>query len=224
VSLVSHEFRTPLGITMSAVELLRNYLDRLSPDKLKDLLEDIYTSTLRMSGLMEQVLLLGRVEAGKLALNPAPMDLAALGNKLVDEALLATAQRCPVKFTTDGDLAGAHGEESLLRHILSNLLSNAIKYSPSGSVVFFRVARDGADAVFAVSDCGIGIPSADRGRLFEPFHRASNVGQTPGSGLGLLIVKRCVELHEGRITFESREADGTTFTVRLPLFNSIATP
>jgi signal transduction histidine kinase len=218
VALVSHEFRTPLGITMSAVELLRNYADRLPPVKARELLQDIYSSTLRMSGLMEQVLLLGRVEAGKIGFQRAPLDLTNFGARLVDETLSASNHRCPVNFHGKGDLAGAVGDGSLLHHIFSNLLSNAVKYSPNGRGVEFSVRREGDDAVFTVRDHGIGIPEADRGRLFEAFHRASNVGQTPGTGLGLLIVKRCVELHEGNITFESRENEGTTFTVRLPLF------
>ena len=218
VSLVSHEFRTPLGITMSAVELLRNYRDRLPPEKQQELLNDIYTSTLRMSGLMEQVLLLGRVEAGKIGFRPVPIDLPTLGGKLVDEVLSLTNRKCPVKFHVEGALEGAEGDEGLVRHIFSNLLSNAVKYSRGESAVEFAVRRDGGDALFMVRDHGIGIPEGDRPRLFEAFHRAANVGETPGTGLGLLIVKRCVELHGGSIGFDSRVGDGTTFTVRLPLF------
>jgi signal transduction histidine kinase len=220
VSLVSHEFRTPLGITMSAVELLRNYLDRLPAAKLKELLDDIYSSTLRMSGLMEQVLLLGRVEAGKLGLTFAPLDVAAFGHKLVDETLSAMNRKCPVQFHATNDLDDASGDEALLRHIFSNLLSNAVKYSPNGGLVEFSVQRAGTDALFTVRDCGIGIPEADQAHLFEAFHRAVNVSQIPGTGLGLLIVKRCIELHGGSIKFESCVGSGTTFDVRLPLFSN----
>lgn len=218
VSMVSHEFRTPLGITMSAVELLRNYLDRLPPAKLRELLDDIYSSTLRMSGLMEQVLLLGRVEAGKLGLNFAPLDVAAFGHRLVDEMLSAMNRKCPVQFHATDDLDNASGDEALLRHIFSNLLSNAVKYSSNGDLVEFNIERAGTDALFTVRDRGIGIPESDQPHLFEAFHRAANASQIPGTGLGLLIVKRCVELHGGTITFESRVRKGTTFTVRVPLF------
>jgi signal transduction histidine kinase len=218
VSLVSHEFRTPLGITMSAVELLRGYFDRLSKEKREELLDDIHESTLRMSGMMEQVLLLGRVEAGKLSLNAVPIDLHEFGAKFVDEMHSATNRKCEVQFRAEGDLEGARGDESLVRHALANLISNAVKYSPAGRDVDFLVRREGNDAVFTVRDYGIGIPETDQVRLFEAFHRAKNVGETPGTGLGLLIVKRCVELHHGTINFESREGQGTTFTVRFPLF------
>lgn len=217
VSLVSHEFRTPLGVTMSAVEVLRHYRNRIDEQKHEELLEDIYSATLQMSGLMEQVLLLGRAEAGKLVWRPASLDLPDLCGKLVDEGLSAMHRRCPVNFTFDGDFSDASMDAALLRHIIGNLLSNAVKYSPAGSPVDFRLHRDGDEAVFTIQDHGIGIPEADQCRLYEAFHRASNVGETPGTGLGLLLVKRCVDLHHGSIHMQSREGVGTTFTVRLPV-------
>jgi PAS domain S-box-containing protein len=217
-SIVSHEFRTPLGIIMSAVELLRNYFDRLEPARRTELFEDIHGATRRMAALMEQVLVLGRADAGKLSFTPAPVDLGALCTKLTDESQSATVKRCEVELVTDGDLSGASADEPLLRHIFSNLLSNAAKYSPAGCLVKFRIARDGTDAVFEVEDQGIGIPEEDQARIFEAFQRAGNVGETAGSGLGLLITKRCVELHGGTISFVSASGKGTTFTVRLPVF------
>ncbi|MES2921695.1 MAG: ATP-binding protein [Verrucomicrobiota bacterium] len=217
-AIVSHEFRTPLGIIISAVELLGNYLDRLDTEKRGELLDDIRQSTKRMAALMEQVLVLGRAESGNLAFFPQTLDLTALCERLADESLSATVRRCPVDLTTDGVLDDAMADESLLRHILSNLVSNAAKYSAAGSPVTLKVRRDDGDAVFEIADRGIGIPPADQPRMFEAFQRAGNVGETPGTGLGLLIVKRCVELHCGTIGFESVPGEGTTFTVRLPLY------
>jgi len=217
-SIVSHEFRTPLGIIMSAVELLRNYFDRLDDARRTELFDDIHGATRRMAALMEQVLVLGRADAGKLTFSPAPLDLEALCLKLTDESQSATVRRCPVEMAFENDLSGATGDEPLLRHIFSNLLSNAAKYSPSGSRVEFRVRRDGDAAEFVVKDGGIGIPMNDQSRMFEAFQRAGNVGEIPGSGLGLLITKRCVELHGGSIGFVSEAGAGTAFTVRLPVF------
>lgn len=219
-SIVSHEFRTPLGIIMSAVELLRNYFDRLDEERRSELFEDIHSATRRMGALMEQVLVLGRADAGKLTFSPVPLDLEALCLKLTDESQSATVRRCPVEMAFENDLAGATADEPLLRHIFSNLLSNAAKYSPSGSPVVFRVRRDGDAAEFVVKDCGIGIPENDQPRMFDAFQRAGNVGEIPGSGLGLLITKRCVELHGGSIDFVSEPGEGTAFTVRLPIFAS----
>lgn len=217
-SIVSHEFRTPLGIIMSAIELLRNYFDRLEIDRRKELFDDIHSATRRMGVLMEQVLVLGRADVGKLTYTPVPIDLPTVCEKLVDESQSATVMRCVVDVHFENDLSGAMSDEPLLRHIFTNLLSNAAKYSPEGSIVEFRVRRDGHDAIFEVSDCGIGIPEEDQPRIFEPFQRAGNVGEVSGSGLGLLIAKRCVEMHGGQIGFVSIPGERTTFTVRLPLF------
>jgi signal transduction histidine kinase len=224
VSMVSHEFRTPLGITMSAVELLRNYRDRLPSGKQDELLGDIHDSTRQMSDLMEQVLLLGRVEAGKLGCKPAPLDLLALAEKLADETVSATRLKCPVHVRAEGELAGAHADESLVRHILGNLVANAVKYSSPGTPVELLVRRAGDAVELRVRDRGIGIPEADLPQLFQAFSRASNVGDIPGSGLGLVIVKRCADLHGGAITVKSHPGEGTEFTVRLPAFGHPAWP
>jgi signal transduction histidine kinase len=171
-----------------------------------------------MSGLMEQMLLLGRVEAGKILPRRAPLDVRDIAGRLVEETLSATSRRCPIELMVAPSLnSGIQGDESLVRHILSNLLSNAVKYSAEGRPVRFEVNSDAGHLIFVVRDEGIGIPEADRAHLFEAFHRASNVGQTQGTGLGLLIVKRCVELLDGSISFETREGLGTTFTVRVPV-------
>ena len=217
-SIVSHEFRTPLGVIMSAVELLRNYFERLDAARRNELFEDIHQATRRMADLMEQVLVLGRADAGKLGFTPAPLDLSGLCAKLAGETRSATADNCPLAFNDTGCSGDAIADEPLLRHILSNLLSNAVKYSPAGSPVEFMVRRDGIDAIFTVRDHGIGIPAKDQQRLFEAFHRAANVDEIPGSGLGLLIAKRCAELHGGSISFTSAEGEGTEFVVRLPVF------
>lgn len=218
VSMVSHEFRTPLGVIMSAVELLLHYSERLPEEERRGQLESIRDSTRHMGDLMEQVLVLSRADAGKLSFRPQSLDLPALVEKIVDETQSLTGGKCRITLEAGDDLAGADGDESLLRHILGNLIANAVKYSAEGSEVVCRLRREGEFAVCQVVDRGIGIPEADRARLFEAFHRGSNVGQTPGTGLGLVIVKRCVELHRGRLDFTSATDAGTVFTVRLPLF------
>ena len=218
VSTVSHEFRTPLGIIMSAVELLQNYSDRLPGAQRGELMEDVRSSTLRMSSMMEQVLVLGRAEAGKLDFRVAPLAVQDLATRLVEEALRTTHHRCPIAWLPEGDLSGAEGDEALLRHILTNLLSNAVKYSADGSPIELRAWREAGDLVLTVADHGIGIPAAAQATIFEAFHRAANVGERPGTGLGLVIVQRCVDLHRGTLTLDSNEGEGSTFTVRLPLY------
>lgn len=216
VAMVSHEFRTPLGVTMSALELLRHHRARLPDAKQGDLLDDIFNATLRMSGLMEQILVLGRADSGKMALNPVSVDLPALFRRLVEETLSSSQRENPVEYDFSGELAPVLLDESLLRLILGNLVSNAVKYSPDNGTIRIRASRERGEVRIEISDEGIGIPAEDQPHLFEAFHRATNVGEISGTGLGLLLVKRCVGIHRGEIGFESEAGAGTTFRVRLP--------
>ncbi len=218
VTTVSHEFRTPLGVIMASTENLRDYYDRFSAGQRVEHLHDIFDAARTMAGLMEEVLLLGRVEAGKVAFTPQPLDLQSLCERFIDEVRSATDARCPIQLSLAPAPRSARGDEGLLRHILVNLLGNAVKYSPPGNLVEFRVEPRESFAVFTIRDRGIGIPDEDAPHLFEAFHRGRNVGDTPGTGLGMVIVKRCVELHGGEIDFTSHPGEGTTFTVGLPLF------
>lgn len=218
VALVSHEFRTPLEVIISSADNLRRYHDRLAPEQREQLLQTIAKSVRRMAGMMEEVLVLGRLETEHLTFRPAPFPLRAFCQRVCDEIESATGTGRPIRLELDGTPDEAVGDESVVRHIFTNLLSNAIKYSPPDGPVEFTVRREDDRAVFRIADRGCGIPEADRKRLFQAFHRGSNVRQIPGTGLGLLIVRRCVELHGGTIAFESAEGRGTTFTVSLSLF------
>lgn len=218
VSMVSHEFRTPLGIIMSSAEILGDYLEQLEEEERQHHLRSIARNSRRMSELMEEVLVLGRLDAGRMDFAPAQIDFAALCSRLADEVMSATDRVCEVHFRNAGLPPDGMGDERLIRHVLLNVLSNAVKYSEPGTLVDFETARDGRHAVCVVRDRGIGIPAADMPGLFNAFQRGCNVGQRPGTGLGLVIVKRCVELHGGTIAVESVVGEGTTITVRLPIF------
>ena len=115
--------------------------------------------------------------------------------------------------------AEVRADERLLRHIFTNLLTNAVKYSDAGRGVQFEVVCASPDMVCTIRDQGIGIPEADREWLFNAFHRGGNVADRPGTGLGLVIVKRCIDLHGGQIKVDSKLGAGTSVTVRLPLFS-----
>jgi signal transduction histidine kinase len=169
-----------------------------------------------MAALMEEVLLLGRFDAGRMEFKPEPLDLSHFIRRLVEEVLVATDQRCPIELSLGNMQADTQGDESLLRHIFINLLTNAVKYSDSGRTVEFKVIGSGSETCYVVRDRGIGIPEPDREWLFNAFHRGRNVGNRPGTGLGLVIVKRCVDLHGGTIQVESEPGAGTAMTVRLP--------
>lgn len=217
VSTTSHEFRTPLATMLSSAELLEHYSDSLSEAERLNLLQTIQSVAKRMSEMIDDVLTLGRAESGVLRLNAVRMDLRELCRKVVSEFRIAQGSKHVMNLDDRFDLPAVDMDERLLRHILNNLLSNAVKYSPQGAEVTLSLARRHEQAVIEVQDQGIGIPAQDQVRLFETFHRASNVENRPGSGLGLAIAKKSAELHGGTISFVSSVGSGTRFTVTLPL-------
>jgi signal transduction histidine kinase len=219
VSMVSHEFRTPLGIIQSSAELLREFHQKMQPDERNEQLESIARNTRRMAGMMEGVLVLSRLDAGKLDFQPTVLDLNVFCRRVVDEVLSATNRRGNIELTLHSIPSAARADEQLLGHIFTNLLSNAVKYSEPGATVHFTIRRDGRNAVCVVRDGGIGISENDQQQLFKAFHRGGNVGTRPGTGLGLLLVKRCAELHGGTVQVDSRITEGTTVTVTLPIWN-----
>ena len=217
VSTASHEFRTPLATMLSSAELLEHYSESLSPAEKVNLLRTIQGSAKRMSEMIDDVLTLGRAESGVLRLNLGPTNLRELCGRVVSEFRMAQGKQHIITLDDSFDRLEAYMDERLLWHILNNLLSNAVKYSPAGSEVTFSLARRDEQAVIEIQDRGIGIPLEDQPRMFESFHRASNVENRPGTGLGLAIVKKAVELHGGEISLSSAVGSGTRFTVLLPL-------
>jgi PAS domain S-box-containing protein len=218
VSMVSHEFRTPLGIIQSSSELLRDFHAKMQPADRDEQLDSISRNTRRMAGMMEEVLVLSRLDAGKLSFQPSALDLNGFCLRVIDEVLSATNRRCLIALSTNGVPAQARADERLLGHIFINLLSNAVKYSEPGTTIRFCVERRGQEAVCTVQDDGIGIPEKDQRQLFKAFHRGANVGTRPGTGLGLLLVKRCTDLHGGKVDVKSAVGRGTTVTVTFPAF------
>lgn len=217
VSMTSHEFRTPLAAIQSSAELLRDYWQRLPEDERAELVGIIAASVRRMSGMLDDVLAIGKADAEKLAFDPQPLELMAFCGAVVEEVQRAAEAPPGAQVQVRGAIERCvvQADEKLLRHILGNLLGNALKYSNGGAVHFDIDCRPESVA-FTVTDRGIGIPADDLPHLFEAFHRARNVGAIAGTGLGLAIVKRCVDLHGGTIAVESRVGEGTRFVVTLP--------
>jgi len=220
VSMVSHEFRTPLGVITASAGNLQRYFSRLSEPQRAQLLRDITNSSTRMKDLIEEVLLLGKVESGAMKSQPTLLDLPELCRRTIAEVSAAIGHPCEIEFVCEIPNQQASLDESLSGIILTNLLNNAVKYSPDGKPVRLSLRREAKDVVLEISDHGIGIPAADQANLFKSFQRGSNVANVPGTGLGLTIVKRCVELHGGSISFISNEGEGTTFIARLPAFGA----
>jgi signal transduction histidine kinase len=170
-----------------------------------------------MKQLLDDVLTIGRADAGKLKFEPSPIDVIAFCGDIVESIQISARPKPTINFLVQGDCTNAQMDEKLLGHIITKLLSNAIKYSPQGGTVQFDLSCNSSSAVFRIQDTGIGIPKQDLENLFDSFIRASNVGTIPGTGLGLAIVKRCVDLHGGAISVETELEVGSTFTVVLPL-------
>lgn len=221
ITTISHEYRTPLAVILGSSEMLQQYSHKLSEEKKQKHLERIQGAVEHMKTLVENVLTFGKAEAGKLEFNPAPLNVETFCRNLLEEQQMV-AGGCTLNFTYQGNRDSVYLDAQLLQHILSNLLSNAVKYSPKGSTVSLNACCEDDRVIFCVQDQGIGIPLSEQQRLFQPFFRASNIGNIGGTGMGLAIVKKCVDAHGGQITVESEVGVGTTFTVKLPL-NRIST-
>ncbi|MFH7024107.1 MAG: ATP-binding protein [Heteroscytonema crispum UTEX LB 1556] len=219
-SMVSHEFRTPLSIILGSAQLLAQSNQQWTEEKKVKNLHRIQSSARSMNQLLTDILTLTRAEAGKLEFHPELIDLEAFCLNLIEDIQFCNQPQHPIKFVTQSNCTHAQLDENLLYSILSNLLSNAIKYSPE-ELDILLILRCESDAIlFQVKDSGIGIPSEFQQHLFEPFHRAENVSKIVGTGLGLAVVKKCVELHQGEIYVESEVGVGTIFTVKIPQYNS----
>jgi signal transduction histidine kinase len=166
---------------------------------------------------MDEVLIIGKVEAGKLKFDPQLLDLNLFCHNLLEEIKLSYFDCQKINFVNQTNCTTILADQNLLKLVLVNLLGNAIKYSPAESIIEFTVCNDGEQIVLKIADRGIGIPLEEQGKIFEPFHRGNNVGDLPGNGLGLAIAKKIVELQSGQI-FLAKEVDvGSTFVVKIPL-------
>lgn len=220
ISIVSHEFRTPLATINSSNALLQRYCRDSMDEKKSKHFRQIQISVDEMTQLLDDVLVIGKADAGKLEFTPAPLNLLEFCHQLIEELQLNADGQAIISFTSQGECTDVRMDENLLRRILTNLISNAIKYSPKKGEVGVQLSCQNKIATFRIQDRGMGIPIDDQRYLFTPFYRAANVRQIRGTGLGLLIVKRCVDLHQGQISLESQVGLGTTFTVTLPLASS----
>jgi signal transduction histidine kinase len=217
ISVVSHEYRTPLATILSSTELLENYSHKWDQEKRQRHFKRIENSVHHLTQLVNDVLIISKAEAGKLDFNPVPLELVEFCYQLVEELQLTASTQHNISFLCQTASIKACLDEKLLRQFLTNLLSNAIKYSPNGGDVQLELECKADVAIFRIRDQGIGIPLKDQNQLFEAFHRSSNVGTISGTGLGLAIVKKCIDIHNGQIAVESEVGTGTTFIITIPL-------
>lgn len=217
ISTASHEFRTPLTTILSSRDLIKRFLNTWPSDKIESHLDRINSAVHKLVHLMDEVITINRAESGKDQLFPAPLHLPSFCTALIQDTPV-NSELHKINFNYMCENKIYRLDQKQIELILQNLISNAIKYSPKGGIINLEIKESDSYLVVSVSDEGIGIPENDKYRLFETFHRASNVENISGSGLGLAIVKNAVELHDGIITFNSTEGKGTTFEVRIPAY------
>lgn len=215
-SMVSHEFRTPLSVILVSSQLLGEILQNLVDASYLKNLYRIQSSAKLMNQLLTDILTLSRAEAGKLEYKPELVDLEAFCLNLVEDINFFGMKNHAIKFIRQGSCVRVNLDEKLLYSILTNLLLNAIKYSPQGGDISLILRCEPEATIFQVEDKGIGICPDDKQQIYETFYRGHNVDNITGTGLGLAVVKKCLELHQGEITVDSEVGLGTTFTVRIP--------
>lgn len=223
VARASHEFRTPLAVIASASELLQHYGDRLTDEQRLEKFRNMHIEIIGMTHILDELLLISRSDSNTLSdFYPRPLNLAALVEDCIHqiEATDGAAHRIHFSATEGGEALTGDGQ--MLQRAITNLLMNAVQYSPAGSAITLRLSNTPEAVVLSIQDQGIGIPIDDRTRVFEAFHRGANADHLPGNGLGLVMVKRTVDLHQGTIQVESEEGKGTTFTLEFPHLYPVA--
>ena len=223
VSMASHELRTPLANIMLACELLKNFGNAMPAERSQSLMAGLVVGVTSMVRTLDDLLLAGKLEEGKLPCTPAPFRLLDFLKRCSLEVQpdLKSPSRIEIGFR-DAAL-GVTADERLLGHVLKNLLENALKYSSAETMVGIAVEVGPDSLTLSVLDRGIGVPEAERKFLFDAFSRASNVGDKPGSGLGLFVAQKCAQAHGGQLRYTPQPI-GSAFSVTIPLAASRLNP
>ena len=219
VSVTSHQFRTPLAIIQSSSDLLNFIVEKSDPsiiERLKRYTGHISREIIRMTELMDDVLILGKVSAGKMTVLKSKQNINNLITDIALQFKEIESDGRSIEIVTIGTPKELQIDIKLMRHALTNLISNAFKYSTSKNPLV-TITYDSNTVDIAIKDYGIGIPEEELDNLFQPFHRAKNAADVPGSGLGLAIAKDYIELMDGSITVKSKLNEGSCFNISIPL-------
>jgi len=216
---VSHGFKTPLTSILSSAQLLQQYADKDHPFKAKMLkhTQKIEFSVRTLNNLLTSVLFFGKADADKITFRPKIIKLDNLIKEILDVVKAGAENDVEIVFNQGKLPSKINSDEELIYQIFENLLSNAVKYSKDGQKVEFSICFEQGHLIAIVKDEGIGIPEEEQEHLFSRFFRAKNVGIIEGSGLGLSIVKKCIDVLNGQILCESTKGKGTAFKVIIPL-------
>lgn len=215
VSIASHEFRTPLSTILSSASLVNQYKEKGDLEKIARHAQRIKTSVNHLTGILNDFLSLSKLEEGKLEVVNEEVLLEDFFNEILEDMIPTLKEGQSIRVEGDGNPNVVKTDVRVVRNILFNLISNASKYSDKPIKISYTCQKGMFE--FSVEDEGVGIPDEDKKYIFTRFFRASTAGNVQGTGLGLNIVKRYVELMNGTITFESEYGKGSKFTVLLPL-------
>ncbi|WP_416236313.1 ATP-binding protein [Spirulina sp. CCNP1310] len=220
VTMVCHEFRNPLNNILLSVSSLGRYQDQLTAEQKAAYLLGIQDNVERMTEMIDAILIIGRVEAKGMEVQPRPFDLIPFCHEVIAEVQGGTDPASPqnrIQFTSRHKRLRVNLDQCMVHSIVTNILSNALRYTPAPAAIQLKVSKYQDQVTVQIVDGGIGIPAEDLPYLFEPFHRGRNVSNIAGTGLGLNIVKRFVDLQGGQIEIASQLGKGTVFQVVLPL-------
>jgi signal transduction histidine kinase len=216
VSIASHEFRTPLSTILSSASLIQQYKDKGESEKHDKHVQRIKSSVNQLTMILNDFLSLGKLEEGKVNINKERINVGDFMSDISEDVKSILKEGQKIQIACGEDTKHIDTDAQILRNIMFNLLSNASKYSDPHKNIFLTCSQTRNEVAFSIRDEGIGIPKEDHKHLFDRFFRASNAGNVQGTGLGLNIVRRYVNLLEGKITFESEYGKGSTFTVAIP--------
>lgn len=216
VSMASHEFRTPLSTILSSISLVEKYNDPAQAEKRNKHIERIKATVKNLTEILNDLLSLGKLEEGKMEAIPTVFNLVPFAEEMTEEMQAVAKEGQKITYSHSGQTDEVCLDKHLLRNILMNLLNNAIKYSTEGKEIIFTTQVDDSTLLLKVTDKGIGIPDSDKHHLFDRFFRAQNATNIAGTGLGLNIVKKYLDLMNGSIDYVSDLDKGTTFIVKIP--------
>lgn len=221
IQMASHEFRTPMASIQTSMDILMHHIHKENQEieKLAPVFNRhhgrIEQEIGRITEIMNNILLMGRLDAGRMFFNPTENDIAALIGSVVEEELYSHTGRS-IDFVVSGDTFWSNVDRSFISYMLKNLINNAFKYSSEGEVPEVNLTFEPLGFTVKVADHGIGIPEEELQNLFQSFYRASNAENVQGTGLGLVIVKKLAEMHDGNVFAESLINKGSTFGFFIP--------
>ena len=219
-TVASHELKTPLTVLLGNAQAIQRRVERAGKYSERDLqaIQSIATQTVRINRLINLLLDISRIESGQLSLALAPLDLVGLTRRMIHEVQPELRQHTTTLVAPEKPVR-VNGDELRLEQVIQNLIRNAIKYSPEGGEVQITIETRDTMACLSVSDHGIGIPEDERPQVFQRFFRARNAEayKISGLGVGLFVVREIISRHGGTIEISSRENEGSTFVICLPL-------